>query len=102
MADDRLGPAEEFAGHVLDLEAEEILDLRAGDEHRDAVGEAHNYRPGQEFDGRPEPGEAEQDQHDSGHERADIEPVDAVPGDDAEDDDDERPGRPADLRAGPA
>ena len=31
-------------GHRVDLQAEEVLDLRAGDQHRDAVGEADDDR----------------------------------------------------------
>ena len=46
----------------------------------------------------PRPVSAEDDEHHAGHQRAHEQAVDAVPRDDAGNDDDERAGRPADLR----
>ena len=93
--------AEELAGHVLDRQAEEVLDLRGGDEHGDAVGEADDDRPRDELHRRAEPGEPEHDQHHAGHHRAHEQAVDAVLGDDPGDDDDERAGRPRHCRREP-
>ena len=47
----------------------------------------------------PSPVSAQQHQQDAGHHRAHEQAVDAVLGDDAGDDHDERAGRPADLEA---
>ncbi len=55
-----------------------------------------------ELDRPAEPGEPESDEHDPAHQRRDHEAVHPVALDDAVDDDDERPGRTADLNAGPA
>ena len=44
---------QERAGHFVDLEAEKVLDLRARDQHGDAVGKAHDDRARQIFDRRP-------------------------------------------------
>ena len=92
-------PADEVAGHRGDLQAEEVLELRAGDEERDAVGEADDDRARDEPDRRCR---ARWPRSTS------ITPAIIVHmnrpstpcfGDDAGDDDDERAGRPADLGA---
>src|SRR6202522_4283449 len=43
-----------FARHLVDVEAEEIFDLRTADNDRDAVGEPDDYRARNEFNGGPE------------------------------------------------
>ena len=48
VGDEGLDAAEELAGQVVDLEAEEILDLGEEDHHRDAVGEADHHGLGDE------------------------------------------------------
>ena len=53
---ERPEPARELAGHVLDRQAEEVFDLRGGDQHGDAVGETDGDRPRDEADGRPQAG----------------------------------------------
>ena len=47
----------------VDLQPEEIPDLRAGDQDRDAVGEADDDRPRQELHRGAHAGDAEDDQH---------------------------------------
>jgi hypothetical protein len=64
------GAGTNSAGTSCDLEAEEVLDLRAGDEHRDAVGEADDDRPRQVLDGGAHAAGAQHDQHHAGHHRA--------------------------------
>src|ERR1043166_2696310 len=92
----------EIARRVIKFEAEEFLDLRAGDENGDAVGKADDYRAGKIFDGRAHAGDAENDQENAGHHGAEEEPFDAVFGDDARDNDHEGAGGTADLRLGAA
>ena len=87
-----------IARNFIQLQSEEVFDLRAGDQDRDAVGEADDDRPRNELDRRAHAGEAHDHQQDAGHHRAHEQAVDAVLGDDAGDHDDERAGRPADLR----
>jgi len=72
--------------------------LRAGDENGDAIGEAHDHRAGEVFDGRAESGDAEQHKNDAGHHRASEEAIDAVLGDDACHHHNESTGRSSDLR----
>jgi len=84
---------------AFDLEAEEVLNLRAGNNHGDAVGETDDDGAWYEFDGRAKAGDAEYDEHDSGHDRAHIETVEPIARNDAGNDHDECPGGPADLRA---
>ena len=54
---ERLHPRQNSPGTLADLQAEEILDLRAGDQHRDAVGEADDDRPRDELDRRAHAGQ---------------------------------------------
>ena len=46
----RLDPLDEVLGHLLDREAEEVLELQRGDHDRDARGEAGGHRVGHELD----------------------------------------------------
>ena len=90
--------ADELARHrLIERDPEEVLELRAGDDERDAVGEADDDRARDEPDGGAGAGEPHDDEHDAGHHRAHEQAVDAVLGDDARDDHDERAGRSADL-----
>ena len=88
----------ELAGHV-DAQAEEVLDLRAGDQHGDAVGEADDDRPRNELHRRAQARHAQHDEDDARHHGAHEQAVEAVGRDDAGDDHDERAGRSADLGA---
>ena len=94
-----LQTAEKLAWDLFDLQAEEVLDLGAGDQHGDAVRETDDDRTRNELDHRAHAGDAESDEQNAGDERAHEQPVDAILGDDAGDHDDERAGRPADLAA---
>ena len=91
--------ADEVAWDGAGAEAEEVLDLGAGDEDGDAVGEAHDAGARDELDCGAEPGDAQQNEQHAGHEGAEQEAVFAVAGQDAEDDDDKCAGGAADLAA---
>ena len=85
------------AGQPGGRDPEEILELAAGDDDRDADREAVDHRLGHERDqaaGAQQPGD---DQDRPCHQRRQHQPVVAVLGDHAVDHDDERAGRPADL-----
>jgi hypothetical protein len=49
---------QEHAGRLLDVQSEQVADLRAGDEQRDAVREPDHDRPRQEAHRGAQPGEA--------------------------------------------
>ena len=90
--------SQKFSRNLVDFEAEEILDLRAGDDHRDAVRESHNHRARNVFHRGAEPGDAQNDEQHARHQRAHEQAVQAVPRHDAVDDHDERARGAADLR----
>ncbi len=90
---------EEFAGDGRCGEAEEVLDLRGGDEQRDAVGESDGDRARDEFDGGAEAGEAHDEEENAGHDSYEGQSGYAELDDDSGDDDDEGAGGAADLRA---
>ena len=94
-----LHPRQEVTRHRVDAQAEEIADLRAGNEDRDAVGETDDDRTRNEAHGRSQAGRAQHDEHHAGHQRADEQPLDPVARDDAGDDDDEGARRTANLQA---
>ena len=80
-------------GTDVDLQPEEIPNLRAGDEDGDPVGEADDDRARDEPHRRSHAGDAERDEQHAGHQRAHEQAIDAVARDDAGDDDDEGAGR---------
>jgi hypothetical protein len=84
------------------MQPEKILDLRAGDEDGDAIGEADDYGPRDKFHARTQSSDAHDDEQDAGHNGDHEEAVNAVRGDDAGDDDDEGAGGAADLSLGSA
>ena len=73
---------QEIARHFLDLQPEEIFDLRAGDDDRDAVGESNDHRPRNELHRRAQAGDAQDHQHHARHQRAHEQAVDPVLRDD--------------------
>ncbi len=79
------------------MQAEEIFDLGAGDQHRDAVGKPDDHRPRNKLHRRAHAGRAQHDEYGARHHRAHVQAVDAVHGDDPGDHDDERAGGPANL-----
>ena len=85
-----------------DLQAEKLLHLPGEDDDRDAGGEPGGHRVGDELDHGPELERPEDDEDDAGHQRGQDQPLVAELVDHAGDDDDEGPGRPADLHAAPA
>ena len=62
-----LHACEELAGIFLHRQAEEIFDLRGGDQQGDAVGESDDDGAGDETHGGAEAGEAEEEQNHAGH-----------------------------------
>jgi hypothetical protein len=77
-------PRHEFSRHRANqCDAEEVFDLRAGDDQRDTVGEADDDRPGNETDSGPRSGQAHDDENRASHHGAHEQAVDAVLGDDA-------------------
>ena len=89
--------AEELGGQVVDLQAEEILDLGEEDDDGDAVGEADHHRHRDEADELPHARDAHRQQEDASQYRRPHQVGETVHGDDAIDDGDEGAGRAADL-----
>jgi hypothetical protein len=58
---------DELAGHFSGLQAEQVPDLRAGDQHADAVGEPDHDGTRNVLDGGPEPGDSEEHEDHAGH-----------------------------------
>ena len=98
-ARDRMRLGEEIGRHLVDLQAEQVLDLRDRDQHGDAVGEADDDRDRDVAHQRAEPEPAEREQEHAGEHGRDQQVGDAVALDDAVDDDDEGARRAADLHA---
>ena len=98
-ADQLAHAREKFAGVVLQAESEEVANLGAGNQHRNAVGETHHDRAGNELHRFAKAGEAHDDQHHACHHGAEEQSLHAVLDDDSVDDHDEGAGGAADLRA---
>ena len=90
-------PQPEFAGNLGQLQAEEILDLRAGDQHRDAVGKTDHHRARNKLHRRAHAGCAQHNEDGARHHGAHVQPVNAMHGDDPGDHDDESAGGSANL-----
>ncbi len=99
---ERLHAVEEIPRDVIHAQAEEVANLRAGDEDGDPVGEANDYGAGEIFHCRAHAGDAEKNEQNAGHHGAGEKAVDPVLGDDAGNHDDECAGWAADLRFGAA
>ena len=82
---------------MVELQAEEILDLGAGDQDGDAVGEADDHGSRNELDSRAHARDAHDHQQDAGHHRAHEEAIDTVECNNARDDNDESAGGSSDL-----
>jgi hypothetical protein len=87
----------EDARNLVYLQAEEVLDLGAGNEHGDAVGKADHDRPRNEFDRSPHAAHAHDDQENAGHHGAHEQAVHPVCRDDSGHDDDESASGTANL-----
>ena len=94
-----LEAGEELGRQVVDLQAEEILDLGEEDDDGDAVGEADDDGDRDEADQLPHAGQPHGEQEDAGQHGGAHQVGVAVHGDDAIDDGDEGAGRAADLDA---
>ena len=88
---------EEFARHMVDLQAEEIFDLRGRDQQRNAVGKSDDDGAGDELDRVSQTRESEHQQDHARHHRDHQQSVESMFGDDARHDDDESAGGSADL-----
>ncbi len=97
MLDEFFHAREKLAGVVLQPQPEEVADLRARDQHRNAVGEAHHHGARNELHRLAQSGDAHDDQHHARHHGAEEEPVNAVLRENPSDDDNERAGGAADL-----
>ena len=87
----------EFAGNLVQVQAEKIFDLGARDQDRDAVGKSDYDRARNKLHRCAHTGCAQDDEYRARHDRTHVQAVDAVYGDDAGDDDDKCTCRPADL-----
>ena len=81
------------------LQSEKILDLRGGDQQRDAVGESDGHGARNVFDRRAQAGEAHDQQQHAGHDAHQRQPGHTELGHDAGDNHHERARGPADLGA---
>ena len=88
----------ELAGNLVDVQAEEIFDLRAGDQDRDAVGESETTGRGMNFTAEPMPVTPMMTSSTPAITVHMNRPSTPWSGDDAGDDHDEGAGRAADLR----
>ncbi len=91
---------QEFSGNFVDFEPEEILDLSAGDDYGNSICETHYHGPRNVFHRCAEPRDSENHQQHARHQRAHVQAVQAVPRDNPVHNDNERPGRSADLSGG--
>ena len=81
---------------------EKILPFPHPDDYRDTGRETHDDRIGNVLDDRAQPRDTEQEQHQAGHQRGNLQAVDAMIRRDAGEDGDEGAGRARDLQPGPA
>ena len=88
----------EVARHV-GAKPEKVFDLRARNQHADAVGKSNHDRSRNELHRGAHSGRAQHDEQDARHHGAHEQPVEAVGRHDARDDDHEGTGRAADLES---
>ena len=88
---------EKLRRHLIDLQTKEILDLGQEDHHRNAIGEANHHRHRNEADQLPQPGQPHRQQQHPGQQGGAKQIDKAVGDDNAVNDRNERPGRPANL-----
>ena len=93
-----LHPQPEDSGNFLEMQSEKILDLGAGDEHRNPIGESDYDRPRDEFHSGAQSRNAHDYEQYASHHRAHEQPVHTVDGDNARDDNHKCASRPPDLR----
>src|SRR3954447_11598583 len=87
----------EFSRNFIDLKSEEILDLCAGDQDGDAIGEADHNGARDELDRSAHASGAQNNQQDASHHSAHEQSIDAVSSDNSGDYYDECPGWTANL-----
>ena len=95
--DEGVDQRKEIGRRPVDGQAEQVLDLRQRDQHRDAVGEADDDRHRDVAHQHAEPEQAEREHQQAGQHGGDEQVGHAVALHDAVDDDDEGARRPADL-----
>jgi hypothetical protein len=91
------GDARKELARRADLQAKEVLDLRGGNQERDAIGESQDDRSRDELDRLSETGDREHDKNHTRHHRDHEQAREPVLRHDARDDDDKRAGRARDL-----
>jgi hypothetical protein len=89
---------DEYAWHLARPQTQEVLDLRRGDQQRDAVGEADGHWPRDELHRSAQPGQAHDQEHAAGHERYHRQARRTKLRQDPGDNHHERACRPADLQ----
>lgn len=87
----------ENAGDFVEMQAQEVFHLGAGNEDGDAIGESDDDGARDELDGRAQACDSHDDEENSGHDGAHEKAVYTVCRDDAGDYNDEGSGGPADL-----
>src|SRR5574337_2080568 len=98
-APERLQLGEEFARLVGQVEPQHLLQLTYENDDRNAGGETYGHRKGDVFDVRPKAQKACRHKDQAGHRRRNGKTAVAVPVDDRGYENDERPGRAADLKS---
>jgi hypothetical protein len=91
-------PQPKLTGNFGQVQAEEILDLRTGDQDRDAVGKSDHDRPRNKLAGRAHAGRPQGHQYHSRHHGAHEQAIDAVHGDNTRYHHYKRARRTSDLR----
>jgi hypothetical protein len=92
-------PRQKVGRHDLDRQAEQVFDLRRGDEHGDAVGEADHHGTGDELHRPPQSRQGEDDEQEARQQGDRPQPRNAVLTNDGRDDYDERARRASDLHS---
>ena len=93
----RLDAQPEHARNFLEMQPEEILDLRARDQHRNPIRKSNYDRPRNEFHSRAQARDAHDHQQHAGHHGAHEQSIHAVHRDDPRHHHHKRAGRPANL-----
>src|SRR5262249_22432266 len=93
---------EKISRHRIETQAEEIPDLRTGDQNSDAVGESDDDGARKIFHGGAHARDTQEQKKNAGHHRANEEASDSVLGNDSRNDNDKRTGRADDVRFGAA
>src|SRR5574343_1878818 len=97
MFSQRFNAKKEFSRQVVDLQAQEVLDLGEEDDDRNTIGETDDHGHRNEADELPQSCQAHGQQKEAGQHGGAEQVGETMYGDDAVDDGDEGAGRAADL-----